>query len=103
MSTNPIALPVGQIIHKYYLLQERSEKMPWEEFVGVNGQEGFLRAAAVYGFPEEIMPILTHVLPHQPNSTRTAAGDREKLLVKLFVLDALGITVPESVRIDRRT
>ena len=102
MSIDPIALPVAQIIHKYYLLQEGSEKMPWEEFVGVNGPEGFLRAAAVYGFPEEIMPILTHVLPHQPNSTRTAVGDREKLLAKLFVLDTLGITVPESVRTDRR-
>ena len=102
MSISPMALPVAQIIHKYYLLQEGSEKMPWEEFVRVNGQEGFLRAAAVYGFPKEIMPILTHVLPHQPNSTRTPATDRNRLLVKLFVLDALGITVPESVRFDRR-
>ena len=102
MSTNPIVLPVGQIIHKHYLLQEGSEKMPWKEFVGVNGQEGFLRAAAVYGFPEEIMPILDHVLPHQPNSTRTVESDREKLLAKLLALDALGITVPESVMIGRR-
>ena len=102
MSTGPVAFPVVQILHKYYLLQEGSEKMPLEEFVRVNGPEGFLRAAATYGFPEEITPILAHVLPSQPNSTRTAAADRKKLLVKLLVLDTLGISVPESFRIDRR-
>ena len=99
MSLNPVTFPVVQIIHKYYLLQQGSEKMPLEEFVQVNVPEGFFRAAAAYGFPEEMTASPASAQLSQPNSTRAAATLQEKILGSLLVLDAYGITVEESFRL----
>ena len=99
MSLKPVAFPVVQIIHKYYLLQQGSEKMPLEEFVKVNAPEGFFRAAAAYGFPEEMTASTASAQLRQPNSTRAAATLQEKILASLLALDTCGITVEESFRL----
>ncbi len=99
MSLKPVAFPVVQIIHKYYLLQQGSEKMPLKEFVRVNAPEGFCRAVAAYGFPEEMTASPASAQLSQPNSTRAAAALQEKVLGSLLVLDAYGITVEESFRL----
>lgn len=99
MGFNHIGFPVVQIIHKYYLLQEGSEKMPLAEFMQVNASEGFCRAAATCGFPEEMTASPASAQPGQPNVTMTTLQD--KLSLRLLLMDALGITVPESYRIGR--
>ena len=99
MSLKSVAFPVVQIIHKYYLLQQGSEKMPLEEFVKVNAPEGFFRAAAAYGFPEEMTASTASAQLSQPNSTRAAAILQKKILGSLLALDTCGITVEESFRL----
>ena len=96
MSLNSVAFPVVQIIHKYYLLQQGSEKMPLEGFVRVNAPEGFCRAVAAYGFPKEVTASPASAQPGQPNRTRTMAALQDQLAAKLLLMDALGIPVQEN-------
>ena len=99
MGFNHLGFPVVQIIHKYYLLQEGSEKMPLEEFRQVNALEGFRRAVATYGPPEEMTASPASAQSGQPNLTSTIV--KNKLLLELCIMDILGITMPESFRIGR--
>ncbi len=81
------AFPFVKIIHKYYLAQEGSEKMPLKEFIEVNAPEGFTRSIATLdAFKEAVYP---------PCVNGMSDGTQESLLEDLCAMDALGITCAE--------
>ena len=81
------AFPFVKIIHKYYLAQEGSEKMPLKEFIDVNAPEGLARSIATLdAFKEAVFPSCVNGM---------SDGTQESLLEDLCVMDALGINYAE--------
>ena len=81
------AFPFVKIIHKYYLAQEGSEKMPLKAFIEVNAPEGLARSIATFdAFKEAVFP---------PCVNGTSDGTQESLLRDLCAMDDLGITYAE--------
>ena len=81
------AFPFVKIIHKYYLAQEGSEKMPLKEFIEVNAPEGLARSIATLdAFKEAVFPSCVNGM---------SDATQESLLEDLCVMDALGINYAE--------
>ena len=76
-----------KIIHKYYLAQEGSEKIPLKEFVEVNASEGFTRSVATFdAFKGAVFPPCVNGMGY---------GNQRSLLEELCAMDASGITCGE--------
>ena len=76
-----------KIVHRYYLAQEGSEKIPLKEFIEVNAPEGFTRSIATFdAFKKAVFP---------PCVNGMSDGTQESFLADLCAMDALGITCAE--------
>ena len=94
VASNPDNFPFVKIFHEYSPLQ-KGEEMSLKEFIEINSEEGFVRAAAAYDTVfEAIAASPTFPQPSQPNST-TAGVLQAAFLEGVCSLDDCGITITE--------